>query len=45
MCDVDEHLKKCIELFMCAYLGSRNVLVGKIFLLPATAEVMYDEYV
>lgn len=30
---------------MCAYLGSRNVLVGKIFLVRATAEVMYDEYV
>lgn len=45
MCVVDEHKKKCIELFMCAYLGSRNVLAGKIFLLQATAVVMYDEYV
>lgn len=29
---------------MCAYLGRRNILVGKIFLLQATAEVMYAEY-
>lgn len=44
MCDVDEYKKESIELFMCAYLGSRNVLVGKIFLLQATAEVVYVEY-
>lgn len=44
MCDVDEYKKKCIELFMSAYLGSRNVFVGKIYLSQATAEVMYAEY-
>lgn len=44
MCGVDEHKKKYIELLMCAYLGSRNVFVGKIFLLQATAEIMYAEY-
>lgn len=30
---------------MCAYLGSRNVLTGKIFLLQATTEVMFAEYI
>lgn len=29
---------------MCAHLGNRNVVIGKIFLLQATAEVMYAEY-
>lgn len=46
MCDVDEHKKKKHRAVHVCTLeqGNRNVVIGKIFLLQATAEVMYAEY-